>query len=220
MMQTIALPFQEQSRTRLLQAAVEVFAEKGFQSATVREICSRADANIAAVNYYFRNKEGLYVEALAFAFQHAEQRYPMTVARNRELPAQLRLKKFISVFLHRILDDSSLGHHGKLIAREIADPTNALDSIVETVIEPVFTLLAEIIQQLTGTKMNDEQTQRCVLSILGQCLMFKHSRSVIDRICPELIASGEDIEYSAEHIARFSLLALDRISDKSQEQDL
>lgn len=216
----MSVAFQEQSRSRLLQAAVEVFAEKGFQSATVRDICSRADANVAAVNYYFRNKEGLYAEALAFAFQQAEQRYPLTVARNRAQPAKLRLTAFINVFLHRILDDSALGHHGKLIAREIADPTKALDGIVETVIAPVFLLLAEIIRQLVGPELDNERIQRCVLSVLGQCLMFKHSRSVVDRICPELIAGADEIERSAEHIAGFSLLALSHIADKSREQDL
>lgn len=209
--------FNELSRDRLLQAAVEIFAEKGFQSATVREICSRAGANVAAVNYYFRNKERLYAEALVFAFREAEQRYPMTEAGNRALPPEQRLTQFIRVFLHRILDDSSLGHHGKLIAREIADPTKALDEIVETVIAPVFALLADIVPQLAGPALDRDQIRRCMLSILGQCLMFKHSRPVIDRICPELIAGPEQIERSAAHIAQFSLLALKQLAGPPQE---
>lgn len=210
--------FPEQSRNRLLQAAVEVFADKGFQTATVREICNRAEANVAAVNYYFRNKENLYVEALNYAFQQAHQRYPMTDAANRALPPEQRLQAFVRTFLSRILDDSALGHHGKLIAREIADPTNALDGIVQTVIRPVFGLLSEIVPLLLGFTPDHALLHRCNLSILGQCLMFKHSRSIIDRMSPDIIADRAEIDRCAEHITRFSLLALQQLGQAREDK--
>src|SRR5436190_22405971 len=49
-------------KIRLIEAAEEVFAEKGFKSATIREIVEKAGANIAAVNYHFGDKEQLYIE--------------------------------------------------------------------------------------------------------------------------------------------------------------
>ncbi len=208
----------DQSRDRLLLAAVEVFADKGFHQATVREICKRGAANVAAVNYYFRSKEKLYAEALVFAFQQAEQLYPFTQAMNKALPSEQRLTNFISTFLHRILDDSALSHHGKLIAHEISQPSQALDEIVISVIKPVFALLEDIVNQITGASLPEHRIKRCVLSILGQCLMFKHSRSVIDRVCPELIASPEEIDNCAEHIFRFSLLALEKVNKSGAEQ--
>ena len=72
---------------RLLQVAVEVFAECGFRDATVREICSRANVNVASVNYYFRSKEALYAQALAFAFREANRLYPQDAALDKSLPA-------------------------------------------------------------------------------------------------------------------------------------
>lgn len=196
------------TRDRVLLAAVEVFARRGFKEATVREICAQADVNIASVNYHFRNKASLYSESLAFAFRQADQRYPMTEARNSALTAELRLTVFIRAFLHKLTDDSHLGYHGKLIAREIADPTEALDEIVKVAIVPHFELLKTIIPELIGYRPDDPVLHRFVLGILGQCLMFKHSRSIIERICPDVIADEEAIERSAEHIARFSLAAL------------
>ena len=207
------------SRDRLLQAAVEIFADRGFRDATVRELCKRAGVNVASVNYYFRSKEALYGEALAFAFREAEQRYPLTEARDKSLPPEVRLTHFIRVFLYRLLDDSALGYHGKLIAREIADPTKALDEIVKTIIAPTFGILDEIVQQLLGPGWDRKDVHRCILGILGQCLVFKHSRSVIDRTCPEIIASSAEIERCAGHIARFSLAGLRELAGNAKGID-
>jgi AcrR family transcriptional regulator len=199
---------------RLLQVAVEVFAECGFRDATVRDICSRASVNVASVNYYFRSKEALYAQALAFAFQETNRLHPQDAALDKDLPPEQRLALFIKNFLHKLLDDSHLGLHSKLIAREISDPTKALDGIIETAIVPQFALLAEIIQQILGTATDNVIVQRCMLSVFGQCLMFKHSRSIIDRLYPELIADESAIQASAEHIAQFSLAALTRLAQQ------
>ncbi len=201
---------------RLLQVAVEVFAECGFREATVREICSKAHVNVASVNYYFRSKEALYTQALAFAFQEANRLYPHDAALDNGLPPEQRLALFINNFLHKLLDDSHLGLHSKLIAREIADPTKALDEIIETAITPQFNLLQEIIQQILGAQADKVIVQRCLLSIFGQCLMFKHSRSIIDRLYPELIVNDSATQASAEHITRFSLAALTRFSQQKE----
>ena len=201
---------------RLLQVAVEVFAECGFREATVREICSRANVNAASVNYYFRSKEALYAQALAFAFQEANRLYPQDAALNTSLPPEQRLALFIKNFIHKLLDDSHLGLHSKLITREIADPTKALDEIIESAIVPQFALLEEIIQQILRTPADKVVVQRCLLSIFGQCLMFKHSRSIINRLYPELIANESAIQASAEHIAQFSLAALTRFAQQKE----
>jgi len=202
---------------RLLQVAVEVFAECGFREATVREICSRASVNVASVNYYFRSKEALYAQALTFAFQEANRLYPLDAIFDNDLPPEQRLTLFINNFLHKLLDDSHLGLHSKLIAREIADPTKALDEIIRTAIVPQFTLLQKIIQQILGVSPDKVIVDRCLLSIFGQCLMFKHSRSIIDRLYPELIANDSAIQASAEHIAQFSLTALSRFAQKKRD---
>src|SRR6516164_5690310 len=83
----------ENPRERLLEAAGEIFAEKGFKGATVREIIDRAGVNIAAVNYYFRDKERLYIEAV----KHAACGEPEEVhlAWPPNTPAAVKLRDFI-----------------------------------------------------------------------------------------------------------------------------
>jgi TetR/AcrR family transcriptional regulator, regulator of cefoperazone and chloramphenicol sensitivity len=200
---------------RLLHAAIEVFAEHGFRSATVRGICSRANVNVASVNYYFRSKESLYSNAVALAIKEADQRYPNDAAQDKSLPPEERLTLFIDNMLHKLLDDSHLGYHSKLITREISEPTKILDEIIATAIAPQFELLHDIVRLLLGFKIDNGTVNRCVLSILGQCLVYKHSRSIVDRLNPELIANEQAITQTAAHIAQFSLSALGQLACKS-----
>jgi AcrR family transcriptional regulator len=72
-------PTMTETRQRLLEAAGAVFAERGFRATTVREICHRARANLAAVNYHFGDKERLYGAVLQYALRYALQKYPPTL---------------------------------------------------------------------------------------------------------------------------------------------
>src|SRR5579885_1385334 len=109
----------ENPRERLLEAAGEVFAEKGFKGATVREIIDRAGVNIAAVNYYFRNKERLYIEAV---------KHVACIGTDAELtwlagtPPAVKLRDFIHFHLSRLLDPDKPAWHTRLIMRELSHP--------------------------------------------------------------------------------------------------
>lgn len=210
--------YNEQSRDRLLQAAVEVFGERGFRDATVRDICARAAVNQASVNYYFRNKEALYGEALAFAFREADRKYPPHAAADTSLPPEERLRHFIHTMIHRLTDDSQQGCHGRLIAREIADPTSALDHIVETTMRPRFRMMRDIVPRLVGPGWSQPDIDRLIHNIIGQCLVYRHSRPLIERLCPEIIDGPEAIEHTAELIARFSLAALKQLAAEKRPE--
>jgi hypothetical protein len=94
------------------------------------------------------------------------------------------------------------------MAREIAEPTGALDYIVETVMRPRFGVLREIIPLIAGPGWDAADIDRFIYSILGQCLVYRHSRPLVERLCPGIIASPAAIERTAEVIFRFSLAAL------------
>ena len=98
-----------------------------------------------------------------------------------ELPAEERLRQFIHAMLGRLLDDGHLGCHARLIAREIADPTGALDDIAETLMRPRFLLLQDIVERYAGPGWAAADIERLMLCILGQCLVYRHSRPLIER---------------------------------------
>jgi AcrR family transcriptional regulator len=206
-----------ETRQRLLEAAGEIFAEQGFRNATVREICDRAQANIAAVNYHFGDKESLYIAVVQYAHSYALQKFPPDLALRPDATAEERLRGFIRAFLLRILDEGRPAWHGRLMAREMVEPTRALDALVEQSIRPQFEMLSSIVRRLLGPSASDEVVRRCGASVIGQCLHYYHARAVIARINPHLRYTPEDIERLSDHITRFSLGGLTKLAHDGKD---
>ena len=141
-------PIQAATRRELLDAAAEVFGEAGYRNATVREICRRAGANIAAINYHFGDKEKLYADVLRHAHSRALEKYPPLQGVTADAPPEQKLRAFIHSFLLRIFDDSPTACHGKLMSREMIEPTAALDSLVEEFIRPMAGQLNKIVADI------------------------------------------------------------------------
>ena len=205
-----------QMRRGLLAAAGEVFAEKGFAKATVRAICNRAGANVAAINYYFRDKEGLYREALKHWSEISRQKYPPDLGLGAKPTAEQRLGAFIRSFLFRILDKSRPGWHGKLLTREMVEPTGALDELVESAYRPMSERLRQIVRELGGGRLSQTEVRLCARSIMGQCLYYQHARLVIARLDPDETFEPADVERLAAHVTRFSLEAIKALARKGK----
>jgi AcrR family transcriptional regulator len=202
----------QETRQRLLEAAGEVFAERGFRAATVRDICQRAKANIAAVNYYFGDKEHLYTAVLKYAFSCGLQKYPPLLDLDRSASAEQRLYTYIRSFILRCLAEGSPAWLGKLMEREMAEPTHALDILIHEAFRPLFELLMSIVRELLGPGAQPAQVQLCADSIIAQCLHYQHARPVLVRFDPEVKFDLADIERWANHIAEFSLAALRQLA--------
>ena len=192
-----------ETRARLLREARRLFAAQGYRGVTVREICTAARANVAAINYHFRGKEGLYREILAEAI--AEMRKTTTTAREEGEggTAEQRLRVFIRVFLHRI-GSSPDSWVRQLMAHEMADPTDALDDVVREVIAPRISYMAELVADLLGTTPGDERVLRCVLSVQSQ-FQAAMANPVSKRLVPTLVGDEASLDRLAQHIADFSI---------------
>lgn len=201
----------EETRERLLDAAREAFSQHGFQGATVREICRRAEANVAAVNYHFGSKDGLLAEALNFASLKSLQ---LTNVQAGGAP-EVRLRRFIRDFMLMLLDETNGSLSCRIMARELADPTPALDKIVREAIAPLHEFLVRLLREIAGEKTEEAELRRCMHSILGQCLYYRHSHPVLQRLHPSLRYGRQEIETIAGHIADFSLAGIGRLSGKN-----
>ena len=199
----------EGTSKRLLTVAREVFSEHGFQGATVREICRRADVNLAAVNYHFSSKEALFAAALDFEPLNA------LCSADHKGTANERLQQFIRDFMVQIMDEKR-SPQCKLMMQELMEPTLALDKIVHDAVAPLHHHVAQLVLEVIGQKISAAELRRCVFSIFGQCLFYRHSYAVIQRLHPKLRYDAKESAETARHIAEFSLAGLEQHSDKAR----
>jgi TetR/AcrR family transcriptional regulator, regulator of cefoperazone and chloramphenicol sensitivity len=197
------------TRERIADAAGEIFAERGFDGTTVRDICQRAGANIAAVNYYFGDKQRLYVEAVVRA-----HRWRMEQARLPEwsegTAAETKLADFIKTFIRRVLTGPDDTWHTKLVMREMAHPTAACAELVQSSIRPQFEILLAILRELLPAEVSAERLRLTAFSIVGQCLFYHFADPVVRNLLTSKEYSELDVAKLAQHILDFSLSSIGR----------
>jgi len=208
------------TKDRLLRAACGVFADKGFRDATVAEICEAADANIAAVNYHFGSKETLYDAVWHEAFRLAANAYPIDAKLPTEPSLIDYLYSFAYALLHRMFSETETGLFAKLLYREMASPTLALDRIAEEVLKPQIEFLGRALRSAIGDKMDEEQLQHCMHSIIGQCVFYNFSRPLREQVLGCRSMSNEEVDRTARHIATFSLGGLKELQKGTSAAEL
>ncbi|HTN52566.1 MAG TPA: CerR family C-terminal domain-containing protein [Anaeromyxobacter sp.] len=196
----------DRTRRRLLEQAAELFAERGFEAVSVRELCRAAGANLAAVNYHFGDKAGLYGEVVerAIATMHALEAEAWQGA---PTGPEERLRAYVGAFLERIASRRRGSWVHRLLSREFEAPTPALDRVVERVFRPRLARLAAIVAELMGCPPGDPRVGRAVASVQGQCLLYRN-RAVASRLDPGWRPTPERLDELADHVTRFSVAGI------------
>ena len=202
-------PNEDPTRARLIEAAGQVFADQGFHAATIRDICNKADANIAAVNYYFRDKMGLYVAVLLDSLCTASPKDMKAAIEQCKTPNEA-LRMFITQMLHRVRGRNGErgGWQMRIMTHEIAQPTAALDKVVEQVIAPNYAALRGILSRILHRPIDDDLVRLCAHSIVGQVIHYVSARPMIERVWPAFDLDNR-LEDLANHITNFSLSGIE-----------
>src|SRR6266849_4426148 len=196
----------DRAKERLLRSAGQIFAEKGFKAATIKEITESAGVNIAAVNYYFSSKERLYIESVKHAHSGMVEGMRKAAWPPGTPPAQ-KLRDFIGEFVARLFDPTRPAWLVQLMMREMMQPTEACVELVRDNIRPVAEGLMGIMREILPPETPRWKLMLTGQSIISQCVFYCQNRPII-----ELLA-GSDFQYFdaaaiSEHITRFSLAAL------------
>ena len=203
-----------ETRERVLKAAAQLFADRGFKKVTVRDICRVARANVAAVNYHFGDKGGLYREVLQLAIETMRATTDAARAAGRGLPAEERLREYIRVSLCRATHSSAAHWISRLIYREMNDPTPAFDTLVEQGIRPRLDDLTAIVAEMLALPAEHPSVVQCVTSIHAQWMLFVPN-PVASRLRPKVHARADDAVQMATHIAEFSLAGIRAVAGAS-----
>ncbi len=193
---------------RLLEAAAHEFARHGFAAARVRDIVDAAGVNLAAVNYHFGGKEGLYRATLERLARLTQLDVPREAPEARGLPAEEQLRVFTRLILSRFLGGADASPMSRMLAHELLDPTPAFDAMLREVVGPQYARLEQIVHALLGPKASAEDVAFASFSVVGQWAFFLFGRRAFEHLFPEMARDATLIGRLSERISDFSIAAL------------
>ena len=204
------------TRQRVLECAVAVFAEKGFRDATIHEICDKAEANIAAVNYYFGSKEKLYAEAWRKALEETMAVHPLSGGVPKDAPAVERLRGGIRALIGAFADEESKAFD--IAHKEAANPTALLFDVARECIRPFQSAAHDVLHELLGPCSTAQDILFCGTSIMSQCVeVVKQTR--MRRFFEKMDDKDwfiRDLDAYADHVVRFSLAGIRDMRERAE----
>lgn len=204
------------TRDRILSAACEVFADLGYHDATIEEICSHAECNIAAINYHFGSKDQLYAKVWRRAFDEAIKAYPPEGGLGPQAPPEERLRGTIYSIVGKTVDTGRIGHAGKLLLREMMYPTDVIQDVKRDALAPLHERMHSLMRELLGPDASDEQLLLCQMSVLHQCIAIG-IRLFKGRIPSHMrldTAGDQLVDLLTEHITLFSLAGIGAVREE------
>ena len=206
------------TRDRLLETAGQVFADRGFSGATIREICHRAGANIASIHYHFGDKQKLYEAVIRHVVELWRKEWDGALPDDVHASPQERLLHFVRAFLH-ITDPPSSHWRAELLKHEIVESHSSLQLVVKEAMLTPFESVEAVIADLVGPSTDPVFRHLCMFSVVGQCLFYRH---VDNRLLGHF---GTGVEYTpatvdrlSRHITDFCLAAIEGLAQRAKNE--
>lgn len=205
-----------QARRRLLEAALPLFAAKGYQQTSTREIADAAGANLAAINYYFGDKAGLYRAVFSESLCADDKKATPLPGEAASLPLEAILAGFFRDFLTPLKNGAPVDLMMRLHFRELVDPSGVLGREHDAELAALYTGLASLLTQRLGLATADADIQRLAHSIIGLALPYYVARDLLERVSTELLADAAAVDTLAERLAGYALAMVD--SERQRRQ--
>jgi AcrR family transcriptional regulator len=187
----VAVPRSEDTRQRLINAALSVFGAYGFEGASTRMIADQAGTNLAAIPYYFRGKEGLYRAAAESIVEACRREMSPVIQRAHSLRAQRNSSRRAALrVLHELLDrfsglvirSSDVDNWSSFVMREQLQPGAAFEILYEGIMREVSQACMTLLALALKRRVDDPEIAVRAHAILGQITVFQTGRATVCRL--------------------------------------
>jgi TetR/AcrR family transcriptional regulator, regulator of cefoperazone and chloramphenicol sensitivity len=206
------------TRDRLLEAAGHVFAEKGFERSTAKEICERAATNTAAVNYYFGGIEALYAAVLDEARSRILSVREIAKAVEGKTDPRSKLQAALGVVVQTLLGPVSSSWVLQVFGRDMVTPSPTTYPAKDKLILPMARILKSFIGELMGLPEDDPAVARGCVSVMAPiCILIIGDRRMMKRAFPSFGLGEADAPALAQHMVDFALAGLEAVARKARK---
>ena len=201
------------TRAALLDAASGVFAEAGYRGANVRDICATAGVNLGAVSSHFGSKKALYHEVVVRAGRMLLDQEPCPSLGDFDSP-QDALRGWMRFHLRLVLfRQASNPVANALIARELANPTEALDDFFEFLVVPISADLSAIVEAVLGPQCTPKQVLAAANFVHGICVFQSLGKHILSRLEQTTPHDEASIERRLEQLFPMALAGVMAVAD-------
>ena len=198
------------TRKRLLEAAEELFAQKGFDGTTIRDITTKARRGLASINYFYGDKRELYEELFRLRLREmCESRLNAikTVMNDKDKPTLEKLFYAYSVdFLKPFSDPQQSQRFLQLLFREMAEQRLPKNMFLDEIAVPTLTAMEEAIVVICPN-INKHDALMCTISLTGQLVHIMQTKVLFEGAQGHLITSV-NIDEAIDHIVKFSVAGI------------
>lgn len=195
----------EVTRQAIMKAAVHLYAEKGYQGASVRDIVSRARVNQAAINYHFRGKDGLYFELLKTGFEKLTEHAGFDPDRLKSLSREEALRSFIHQQLRPLLFRDELSLYIRIFAWESAHPSKVFLKFMAKNTVTYLTAAVDIVQRFFPADTDRRVALCAAIWLMGQCSTFVRNREVFAQEPFKIAPDSPFVDELTDLISRLAL---------------
>jgi AcrR family transcriptional regulator len=196
------------TRAALIEAASPLFAEQGFEATRIRDIADKARANVAAINYHFGSKMGLYQEVLKAQSEQMITSFPLQTPETENASPEVRLQWLVTSILRRVLGSTEKDRPIRMCVREFVEPTGALDYLVKETVAAQHAITCQVVTAVAGRELSEEELSRHAISLVSQCIYYGLAEPMLTRLGVVIPRTDDEINALAAHIARFSLAGI------------
>ncbi|MGD0462962.1 MAG: CerR family C-terminal domain-containing protein [Tepidisphaeraceae bacterium] len=196
------------TKHKLLEAAGEVFAEQGFERATIKEITDRAGVAMAAVNYHFSDKQELYYQVIKLVHQLGMEAAAVIINPDPSMSPTDQFREYVRKFLRSMLDPTRPAWFVTIMMREMRQPSEATERLMDEIFRPHARALENLVNRLVGRQIPHRKTILIAQSIISQCVFLVDHQIMLDRFYPEFPPAAQCIDELADHMTEFSLAAI------------
>ena len=191
-----------EARARLLNAALRLFAEKGFSNTSTRELATAAGANIAAISYYFGDKAGLYRAAYTEPMGSCGEMAALDVSK---IGIELAIRMMLTHLVEPLKQGDLVQLCTRLHFREMLEPTGLWAEEIDNGIRPSQMALVQVLCKHLGLSLPDDDVHRLAYSVVGLAIHLFVGRDVVQTLQPQLLATPAAIEIYTERLLGYAL---------------
>lgn len=173
------------TKALIIECAGRLIAEHGYAATTSKMICEKAGTNLAAVNYHFGSRDGLYIAVLEEVHKHLLNIDDLNELLIDNCPPLTKLEQFIDTLLTAIYSNNNW--HVRVWAREVINPSPFIYQILSKEAAPKFIAASKIFSDATGLPLGDLKLYTCMLGVMAPfIIIFLSNTKIVNKVVPKI----------------------------------